>query len=108
MWTGGFSVDSDLLARFDAAHTVCGMATYVYKCKECSTEVEVEFPMGQAPDSLRGDCFCGALFKRSYSSPAVRLRGGGWAKHPDRDVANRKVGRQDSSSERAERKVLGE
>ena len=34
------------------------------------------------PNSGGGDCFCGALFKWWYSSPAFRLRGGGWAKHP--------------------------
>lgn len=59
-------------------------------------EFDLDFPMGEAPDLIKHE---GRSAKRVIRwGGHVRLRGSGWARHPEREAANRKAGPQDSHS----------
>lgn len=70
------------------------MPLYAYRCRTCGAEAAELFELGDAPAVLPFSCECGKPFKRIFSPPGIRLRGKGWAKHPDREEANRKRGPQ--------------
>lgn len=56
-------------------------------------EFDLDFPFGKAPDNIEHE---GRPAKRVIRwQGGVRLRGAGWAKHPDRELANRKIGPQE-------------
>lgn len=67
---------------------------YSYKfTDEQGGEFDLDFPLGEAPDTLEHD---GRPAKRVIRwQGGVRLRGAGWARHPEREVANKKFGGQD-------------
>ena len=52
-----------------------------YKCKECETCFELDFPIGKAdgevPCLVEG---CDGTAKRAFLSMTFQLKGGGWAK----------------------------
>ena len=66
---------------------------YSYKfTDEEGGEFDLDFPFGEAPDTIEHE---GRPAKRVIRwQGGVRLRGAGWARHPDREVANRKIGGQ--------------
>jgi putative FmdB family regulatory protein len=70
------------------------MPVYGYRCKDCGKEAALYFELGEAPLEVDSQCECGKPLKRSYSAPGLRFRGSGWARHPEREEANRKKGPQ--------------
>lgn len=56
-------------------------------------EFEIDFPFGQAPDELEYESRPAKRVIRWQGG--VRLRGAGWTKHPDRELANKKIGPQE-------------
>lgn len=56
-------------------------------------EFDLDFALGQAPDELEYE---GRPAKRVIRwQGGIKLRGAGWARHPDREVADRRIGPQD-------------
>lgn len=56
-------------------------------------EFDLDFALGQAPDELEHE---GRPAKRVIRwQGGIKLRGAGWARHPDREVADRRIGPQD-------------
>lgn len=84
------------------------MPEYFYTCDGCDEVATSSFPIGTAPRELAIRCDCGGTFKRTITVPGIRFRGKGWARHPERDVANRKRGPQPPEAERIERRAIGE
>lgn len=83
------------------------MPIYLYACVDCGTELERSFTIASRPDTV--PCpVCGVEANRRFTSPAVRLRGAGWASHPEREVANRRKGPQPKGADINERRYLGE
>jgi hypothetical protein len=66
---------------------------YTFKyTDDAGGEFDLDFPLGQAPDVVEHE---GREAKRVIRwQGAIRLRGPGWSRHPDREEANRKVGPQ--------------
>jgi predicted nucleic acid-binding Zn ribbon protein len=84
------------------------MATFAFRCEDCNDEWELKYPVGERPDVLPAGCLCGGDLKHFIAwNGSFRLRGKGWAKHPERDIANVKRGAQDQAAIQASRKEAG-
>jgi hypothetical protein len=56
-------------------------------------EFDLDFPFGEAPDTVEHE---GRPAKRVIRwTGSVKLRGAGWSRHPDREIADLRVGPQD-------------
>jgi predicted nucleic acid-binding Zn ribbon protein len=85
------------------------MATYAFRCESCSEEFEEKFAIPERPDFIENGCIdCGGTLRHFISwNGAARLRGRGWAKHPERETAIFKKGPQDPNVIKASRKEAG-
>jgi len=61
---------------------------YIYSCRDCGTEVEANFPLGQQPADV-GCPQCRGVASRVFTVPFTIYKGTGWsgARHgvPDMD-----------------------
>jgi len=67
---------------------------YTFECQSCGHAVVESYPMAKVPKRLRLRCECGQPLERIFGMAAIRFRGSGWARHPEREQANRKRGAQ--------------
>jgi putative FmdB family regulatory protein len=83
------------------------MPVYQFWCRDCAEPTEVSTPYDERPETVPCS-LCSGATRRQFNAPAVKLRGRGWATHPERDVANRRKGPQPKGADINERRYLGE
>jgi len=53
------------------------MPTYEFKCDKCESSVDLNIPF-HAAESVPVCTTCGGSMRKSFTSPAVQFKGGGW------------------------------